>query len=376
MKASAETPLILEARRGARRFVVLVEGSLGVLDAKTAAVLLRYAPESVAALLDSTRAGQTAQDALGYGGGVPIVATLAEAMPHEPDALLVGIAPVGGLMPAAWRAVLIEALDKGLDVWAGLHSFLADDPELAARARANGRALVDLRRVPATLPVAAARVREVAAKVVLTVGSDCNVGKMTAAWEIAREFTARGKSAAFVATGQTGILLAGRGLAVDRVVSDFVAGAAEALVLDAAREHDWVIVEGQGSIVHPGYAGVTLGLLLGALPSAMVLCHQPRRAEIRHGAIPIPPLTDLVRRYEDALAPIRPGKVVALALNTFDLDDAAAQRAVDASARATGLPATDVVRFGAAKIVDALVKHPFPQPTLQTSAERSGEDAP
>jgi uncharacterized NAD-dependent epimerase/dehydratase family protein len=376
MKASAETPLILEARRGARRFVVLVEGSLGVLDAKTAAVLLRYAPESVAALLDSTRAGQTAQDALGYGGGVPIVATLAEAMPHEPDALLVGIAPVGGLMPAAWRAVLIEALDKGLDVWAGLHSFLADDPELAARARANGRALVDLRRVPATLPVAAARVREVAAKVVLTVGSDCNVGKMTAAWEIAREFTARGKSAAFVATGQTGILLAGRGLAVDRVVSDFVAGAAEALVLDAAREHDWVIVEGQGSIVHPGYAGVTLGLLLGALPSAMVLCHQPRRTEIRHGGVPIPPLSDLVRRYEDALAPIRPGKVVALALNTFDLDDAAAQRAVDASARATGLPATDVVRFGAAKIVDALVKHPFPQPTLQTSAERSGEDAP
>jgi len=297
-------------------------------------------------------------------------------MPHEPDALLVGIAPVGGLMPLAWRAVLLEALDKGLDVWAGLHSFLADDPELAARAGANGRALVDLRRVPATLPVAAARVREVAAKVVLTVGSDCNVGKMTAAWEIARELTARGKSAAFVATGQTGILLAGRGLAVDRVVSDFVAGAAEALVLDAAEEHDWVIVEGQGSIVHPGYAGVTLGLLLGALPSAMVLCHQPRRTEIRQGAIPIPPLTDLVRRYEDALAPIRPGKVVALALNTFDLDAEAAQRAIDASARATGLPATDVVRFGAAKIVDALVKHPFPQPTLQTSAERSGETTP
>jgi len=374
MKSSVETPLILEARRGARRFVVLVEGSLGVLDAKTAAVLLRYAPESVAALLDTTRAGQTASDALGYGGGVPIVATLADAMPHEPDALLVGIAPVGGLLPPAWRAVLLEALDKGLDVWAGLHSFLADDPELAARARAKGRALVDLRQVPATLPVASARVREVAAKVVLTVGSDCNVGKMTAAWEVARELTARGKSAAFVATGQTGILLAGRGLAVDRVVSDFVAGAAEALVLDAARDHDWVIVEGQGSIVHPGYAGVTLGLLLGALPSAMVLCHQPRRTEIRHGRIPIPPLTDLVRRYEDALAPIRPGKVVALALNTFDLDAESAQRAIDASARATGLPATDVVRFGAAKIVDALLKHPFPQP--EPSGEPSGESVP
>lgn len=362
MKASAELTGILEARRGARRFVVLVEGSLGVLDAKTAAALLRYAPESVAVLLDSTRAGQVAHDALGFGGLVPIVATLAEAMPHEPDTLLIGIAPVGGRLPDAWRAVLLEALDRGLDVWAGLHSFLADDPEVAARAQAKGRALVDLRRVPETLPVAAARVREVAAKVVLTVGSDCNVGKMTAAWEIARALEARGQRAAFVATGQTGILLSGRGLAVDRVISDFVGGAAEALVLDAAQDHDWVIVEGQGSIVHPGYAGVTLGLLLGALPSAMVLCHQPRRTEIRHGAIAIPPLTDLARRYEDALAPIRPGRVVALALNTFDLDEESARRAVDAAARATGRPATDVVRFGAAPIVDALLKHSFPPP--------------
>jgi len=345
---------VLEARRGAHRFVVLVEGSLGVLDAKTAVVLLRYAPESVAALLDTTRAGTTARDALGFGGDVPIVATLEDAMAHEPDALLVGIAPVGGLLPEAWRAVLLEALDRGLDLWAGLHTFLADDPQIAERARAKGRTLVDLRRVPETLPVASARVREVDARVVLTVGSDCNVGKMTAAWEIARALEGRGQRAAFVATGQTGILLAGRGLAVDRVVSDFVAGAAEALVLDAARDHDWVIVEGQGSIVHPGYAGVTLGLLHGALPHAMILCHQPRRTHIRHGGIPIPPLTDLVRRYEDALAPLRPGKVVALALNTFDLSESDARRAVEASARATGLPATDPVRFGVQPLLESL----------------------
>ena len=346
---------ILSARRGTRRFVVLVEGSLGVLDAKTAAVLLRYAPESVAALLDTTRAGQVAREALGYGGDVPIVGTLAEAMAHEPDALLIGIAPVGGLLPEAWRAVLLEALDRGLDLWAGLHTFLADDEEIAARARLRKRSLVDLRSVPETLPVASARVREVDSSVVLTVGSDCNVGKMTAAWEVARALTGRGERAAFVATGQTGILLAGRGLAVDRVIADFVAGAAEALVLDAAREHEWVIVEGQGSIVHPGYAGVTLGLLHGALPHAMILCHQPRRTHIRHGGIPIPPLTELVRRYEDALAPIRPGRVVALALYTFDLAEPDARRAVEASARATGLPATDPVRFGVAPLVDALL---------------------
>jgi uncharacterized NAD-dependent epimerase/dehydratase family protein len=366
MKASADPSPILEARRGARRFVVLVEGSLGVLDAKTAAVLLRYAPESVAALLDTTRAGSTAQVALGYGGDVPIVATLEEAMAHRPDALLIGIAPVGGQLPEAWRTTLVAALERGLDLWAGLHSFLADDPVLGPRARALGRSLVDLRRVPDTLPVASARVREIGARVVLTVGSDCNVGKMTAAWEIVRALQAKGERAAFVATGQTGILLEGRGLAVDRVVSDFVAGAAEALVLDAARDHDWVIVEGQGAIVHPGYAGVTLGLLLGALPSAMVLCHQPSRDTIRHGAIPIPPLPDLARRYEDALAPIRPGRVTGVALNTFDLDDASARRAIEGAVQATGLPATDPVRFGVAPLVDALLAHSFPTPGERT----------
>jgi uncharacterized NAD-dependent epimerase/dehydratase family protein len=248
---------MLEARRGAHRFVVLVEGSLGVLDAKTAAVMLRYAPRSIAALLDTTRAGTTAQDALGFGGAIPIVGTVDEAMAHEPDALLIGIAPVGGLLPESWRAVLLEALDRGLDLWAGLHTFLADDPELAARAREKGRTLVDLRRVPETLPVASARVREVGATVVLTVGSDCNSGKMTTAWEVAQ---ALGDRAAFVATGQTGILLAGRGLAVDRVISDLVAGAAEVLVLDAARGHDWVIVEGQGSCAMASSSVPTIGI--------------------------------------------------------------------------------------------------------------------
>lgn len=346
---------ILVADRGRRRFAVLVEGSLGVLDAKTAIVLLRYAPESVAALVDTATAGRTADAVLGFGGDVPIVASLGEAMATRPDALLVGIAPVGGRLPEAWRGVLLEALDRGLDVWAGLHSQLADDPGLAARAAERGRRLVDLRAVPLELPVAAARVREVAAHVVLTVGSDCNVGKMTAAWELHRGLEARGVRSAFVATGQTGILLAGRGLAVDRVIADFVAGAAEGLVLEAAREHDVVVVEGQGSLVHPGYAGVTLALLHGALPHTMILCHQATRERIRHGDVAIPPLADLVRRYEDALAPLRPGRVAAVALNTFDLSPDAALRAVEGAARSTGLPATDPVRHGADVLVDAVL---------------------
>ncbi len=346
---------VLSAHRDGRRFAVLVEGSLGVLDAKTAVALLRYAPESVAALIDRAHAGRTSQDVLGFGGPVPIVADLLGAIAHRPDALLIGVAPVGGRLPEAWRAVLLEALEHGLELWAGLHTFLKDDAEIAAAARARGLRLVDLRAVPADLPVAEARVREVDATVVLTVGSDCNVGKMTASWELVKELERRGSRAAFVATGQTGVLLGGRGLAVDRVIADFVAGAAEMLVLDAAPGHDVVVVEGQGSLLHPGYAGVTLGLLHGALPHAMVLCHQATRTSIRHGGVPIPPLSELVRRYEDALAPLRKGRVVAVALNTFDLTEHEARRAVDDVARVTGLPATDPVRFGAGPLADAVL---------------------
>ncbi len=346
---------ILVAERGRRRFAVLVEGSLGVLDAKTAVALLRYAPGSVSVLIDRATAGRTAQDVLGLGGAVPVVATLEEALASRPDALLVGIAPVGGRLPEEWRAILLEALEQGLDVWAGLHSFLTDDPALVARARERGRRLVDLRAVPESLPVAQARVRGVSAHVVLTVGSDCNVGKMTAAWELQRALEVLGVRSVFVATGQTGILLAGRGLAVDRVIADFVAGAAEALVLDAARDHDVVIVEGQGSLIHPGYSGVTLSLLHGALPHTMILCHQATRPRIRHGDVVIPPLGELARRYEDALAPIRPGRVVAVALNTWGLEPAAARLALDNAARTSGLPTCDPVREGAAALADAVM---------------------
>lgn len=352
MKSSSET---LSAR-GARRFAILVEGALGVLDAKTAVALVRYAPESVSALVDTTNAGRTAQDVLGFGGAIPVVGTLGQAMAFRPDALLIGIAPVGGRLPASWRPLLLQAMDQGLELWAGLHSFLSEDPELSRRAGERGVALVDLRRVPAELPVAEARVRDVKANVVLTVGSDCNVGKMTAAWEVQRDLVQRGVRSVFVATGQTGILLAGRGLAVDRVIADFVAGAAESLVLEAAPGHDWVLVEGQGSLLHPGYSGVTLSLLHGSLPHHMILCHQATRTHIRHGNVPIPPLAELVRRYEDALAPLRPGRVVAIALNTFDLDEPRARAAIGDATATTGLPATDPVRYGAAVLSEALLE--------------------
>ncbi|HEU4988693.1 MAG TPA: DUF1611 domain-containing protein [Gemmatimonadaceae bacterium] len=337
----------------APRFLVLAEGSFNPLRSKTANACIRYSPARVAAVLDSTQRGKTAQQILGFGGAIPVVGSVDEGLAHRPNALLIGIAPQGGQLPPEWRAIILRVLDDGLDVWSGLHTLLGDDPEFAAHAAASGARVHDLRRPPRDLDVARGRVRDVAATVVLTVGTDCNIGKMTAALQLLDGLRAKGHRVAFAGTGQTGILIDGKGIAVDAVVADFIAGAAERLVLDAARDADIVLVEGQGSIIHPSYSGVTYGLLHGSLPHAQVMCTQPSRTAIRNNEwMPIPPLREFIALHERV--PLRPAPVIAIALNTYDLDDAAAAAAVRATQQDTGLPATDPVRFDPAPVVDAI----------------------
>jgi uncharacterized NAD-dependent epimerase/dehydratase family protein len=241
-----------------------------------------------------------------------------------------------------------------MDVWSGLHTLLADDPELAELARLRGARLHDLRRVPDQLPVATARAASLPCDILLTVGSDCNTGKMTVALELHRAAGRAGISSRFVATGQTGVLIAGAGVSVDRAVADFIAGAAEQLVLEAAPGAELVVVEGQGSLFHPGYSGVTLGLMHGAAPNLMVLCHQPSRRAIRHGGVPLPGYRDMVAAYETAAGWVRPARVVGLALNTFDLPAAQSRAEVSRAAEETGLPAADVIRDGADEFLRAV----------------------
>jgi uncharacterized NAD-dependent epimerase/dehydratase family protein len=337
--------------RPSRRFLILAEGSFGPLSSKTANACIRYVPDEVVAVLDSTAAGRTAQDILGFGGAIPVVATFADGMQRVPQALLIGIAPAGGQFPAAWRAIACDALRAGLDVWSGLHTMLGDDPEFAALAVASGATIRDLRRAPADLDVGYGRVRDLSATIVLTVGTDCNIGKMTTQLQVQAAVRAHGNRVHFAATGQTGILVEGRGIAVDAVVADFIAGAAEALTIEAAQEADIVLVEGQGSLLHPAYSG----LMHGSLPHAMVLCGQPSRTTIhRNPWVAIPPLPEVIALYERAMAPLRPSPVIAIALNTFDLDDAAAREAIAAAERETRLPATDPVRFDPAPIAEAI----------------------
>ena len=338
-----------------RRFLILAEGQFGPDSSKTANACIRYTPHEVVAVLDSTCESSTVQDVLGYGGDIPVVQSFAKGMERSPNALLVGIAPAGGRFPDSWRAIVIEALLAGCDVWSGLHTFLSDDAEFVAAAQAAGSRIHDLRKPPANLDVAYGRVRDLDATVVLTVGTDCNIGKMTAQLQLRSAVQALGHRVGFAATGQTGILIEGRGIAVDAVIADFIAGAAERLTMESAENADIVLVEGQGSLIHPAYSGVTLGLMHGSLPHAMVLCSQPTRSTVQmNDWIPVPPLKEMVELHERMMSPLRPSSVVGLCLNTFGMREAEALDAVMRAADETGLPATDPVRFDPGPVARAI----------------------
>ena len=338
----------------AQRIVILAEGSFGILESKTATVLVRYLTDNVVAVIDSENAGKDVSEVLEIGEGIPVVATLSEAMKFNPTMLAIGISPPGGKLPQAWRDVLYEAIDHKMHVMSGLHQFLSDDAELAERAKRHNIVLWDARKPPSGLPVATCKANDVDATVVLTVGADCRVGKMLAGIEITYALRKAGLNAEFGPTGQNGIMVWGWGIAIDAVVSDFTAGAAERIVLDGTKNRDLLIVEGQGSLVHPGYSGVTLSLLHGSMPDAMIFCHQPSRKIVARYTIPLPPISDLIEQYESLAKPIKPAKVVGIALNCFDLSEEEALKAIESAEEQTGLPATDVVRFGAEKLVDAI----------------------
>ena len=345
------------------RFLIIADGEFGPLSSKTANSCIRYFPERIVAVLDRKEAGKTVQDVLGFGGKIPVVGDFERgiALGKGATAVLIGIAPAGGKLPDEWKGWLRTAIEQKLEIWSGLHTFIGDDPELGALAKARGVRILDARRPPPNLPIADGRAAEVDALVILAVGSDCNVGKMTAQLQLRDQLVKRGHRTSFVATGQTGIFIEGWGIAVDAVVADFIAGAAEQLVLQGAKDHDIVLVEGQGSLIHPGYSGVTLGLLHGSCPDALILCHQATRTHIGdyHGRepwVPIPSYAEMIEIYERAAAPVHPTKTIGICLNTYDMDEAAAREACAQAAEETGLPATDPVRFDATPLVDAIIR--------------------
>jgi uncharacterized NAD-dependent epimerase/dehydratase family protein len=346
-----------------RRIVIMAEGHFEWHYGKTATGIIRYSQDPVVAVIDSTHAGQDAAQALGgdLGRGIPVVQDIHEALRYQPTTLIIGVAPIGGDLPRAWRAQLLTAIEAGLEIISGLHYFIADDPELRAAAERRGVTIWDVRRPPDKKVVAAYKPHRPGSHTVLTVGSDCATGKMTVAIELDRAARARGLNSAFFATGQTGIMIAGRGLPVDRLISDFIAGMVEEMTLELAAQHDWVFVEGQGSINHPGYSPVTLGLLHGSLPDAMIFCHQAGATTIEgYPHCPLPPLPRLIQMNEEVVNWLHRqhnSKVVGISLITRGLSLQQAEEAIRRTEDETGLPTTDVLRFGPDKLLTALLQH-------------------
>lgn len=346
-----------------RRIAILAEGLFGWHYGKTATGVIRYGQDPVVAVIDSTQAGQDVSQALGaaIGVGIPVVNDINEALKYKPDTLLIGIAPMGGSLPPEWHWQLLRAMEVGLDIISGLHVFLSEDDELRDAAQKHNVALWDVRRPPAKNRVAQFTPHRVGSHTILFVGSDCATGKMTAALELDMEARKRGLNSAFVATGQTGIMISGNGLPVDRIISDFVAGLVEEMVLDFTSKHDWVFVEGQGALNHPGYSPVTLGLIHGSMPEAMIFCHKAGTTGIEgYEHCPFPSLARMIRTNEEMVSlvrPERPCKVVGISLVTQGLSEQAAKDAVKQIEDETGLPATDTWRFGSGALMDALIKH-------------------
>lgn len=341
-----------------RRIAILAEGSFSLFGAKTAVGVLRYSRHETVAVIDSQHAGKTVGEVLPFGGSIPIVASVQEALPYKPEVLLIGIAPTGGQLPPSFRHAVLQGIENGLDIWSGLHYFLSEDEELVKEAARCGVLLWDVRKPRQGLVVGSGKALAARAYIILTVGIDCNVGKMTAALELRDAFAACGLRAAFVATGQTGILIEGEGTPLDAVPGDFMAGEVERLVMRCDAEGvDVILVEGQGSLLHPGFGPVTLALMLGSMPDAYVLCSVPSRTTYRPDhLIPIPPLHDVIRLYEDIMAvSYKAPKVQGVALNTSELSEDEAQEIIRKYENDLKLPVCDPIRTGVGPLVERLM---------------------
>lgn len=355
-----------------RRYGVLTEGHLLDRRAKTAHGVIQYGRDEIAAVIDSQYAGRDVRDVLRrLGRAAPIVASLRDALAHKPTSLLLGVANQGGFIPPEFRPQILDAIDAGLEIVSGLHELLIEDKEFVARAQRSGARLWDVRVPPADIPLFSGAAYQAPQVIALAVGSDCAVGKKSVMIELDRAARAAGDRTEFVATGQTGTLIAGKGIVVDRVISDFITGAAEQLVLGVSPDADVALVEGQGSLWHPAYAPVTLGLLFGCAPDVLVMCIDTERTSIEEYDVVLPPLAEMIRAHEALLAPIKPARCAVVAVNTSSLDDARARAAIAEAEASAGLPADDVVRFGGAGLWRALRDAAQRTPKRQARVTRS-----
>lgn len=333
---------------------IYMEGAVGEITGKMGYGMLRYSPNPIACIVDSVTAGGDIVALVNSPRACPIVATIEEADRLGAKALALGIAPPGGAIPPEWYVALDDAVARGMSLINGLHERLS----LRYTTLRPGQEIYDVRAEPPGLEIGTARARHLKNKRVLMIGTDMAIGKMTAGLEIVRAAKSRGVKAEFVATGQIGIVVSGRGVPLDGIRLDFASGAIEREVM-AFADADLIIVEGQGALIHPA-SSANLPLLRGPCPTHLILCHRANQTTLKRiPDIAIPPLKDYIKLYEDlaeACGTFPRPKTVAVSLNTGHMDcDDSARLACEMVSDETGLPCTDPVRFGAGALVDALI---------------------
>ena len=345
--------------RSHHRIAILLHTGLQGTRGKTGISLLRYSQNPIVAVVDEESVGQSVAELTGIEREVPIVGSVSETLAYEPDVLAIGLAPSGGALPEPWLNDIRMAIASGLSIVNGLHTPMANDRGLGTLD--PGQWIWDVRQEPAELGIGAGRARSLACQRVLAVGTDMAVGKMSTCLELHRVSQEKGYRSKFIATGQTGLMLGHDGVALDAVRIDFAAGAVEKQLLNYGVEQDVVYVEGQGSLMHPG-STATLPLLRGTQPTHLVLVHRAGQETIHNCPdFYLPSVMDAIQVYETVAAAggtfrdDRGGpKVVAIALNTYHLKDKEARAAVNQIQKETGLPCTDVIRYGADSIVEAI----------------------
>ncbi|MFI4873937.1 MAG: DUF1611 domain-containing protein [Blastopirellula sp. JB062] len=336
-----------------RRIAIAVGENAPLSNSKTAVSLLRYRADHCLAVIDPAHRGKTTQSHYGVGDATPVVASLADV--DSPDALFLGISPAGGKLPESLKTVISEAIRRGIDVVSGLHEFLVENEEFCRTAEQSGSLLIDVRRNQHRQTASCADYRPDCLRI-HAVGHDCSVGKMVAMLELEKGLQQRESDAKFLATGQTGIMIVGNGVPVDCVVSDFVNGAVEKLVLQNER-HDILLVEGQGSITHPAFSAVTMGLLHGCAPQGLILCYEAERPHVK--GMPHVPLKALERYkylYEQIASERFPSQVIGVALNGRNISAPQAEAEKQRTQDLLGLPVCDVYRDGPDVLVDAVLE--------------------
>ncbi len=316
-------------------------------------MLLRYRREKVVAIIDPDKAGLTAEAVLGYGGQVPVVANVLESLSHNPDTLVIGSAPQGGRINPEYRQEIVAAIQNGMNVISGMHQFLRDDPELVTLARARRVELTDLRRPSEPPHFPKGRWESRTVPVLLVVGTDCDTGKMTTAWEMTRRLRAKGLEVEFVGTGQTGILLSGKGVPVDAVVADFMAGEIEFAIEQVLPKAELVVVEGQGSLLNMLYGGVALGLIQGAMPDYFILSHDPERERDVSG-YPMPELKSFMNLHLELMSHFKSTRFLGINLLTKALPKEKALKTIHSLETKLRLPVTDLIRFGDRNLISTV----------------------